>query len=53
VHNIQAKTVKTKYTPPTKPPLIDNTVINLNKKTCVRIMCKEIAKINDVTTKTS
>jgi hypothetical protein len=32
-------------------PKLDNSVINLIKRTCVRMMCKEIKKINDVTTK--
>ncbi len=57
MHNIQANKVKEKVkeksTPPNIPPQLDNTVINLIKKTCIRMMCKEIVKINDVTTKTS
>jgi hypothetical protein len=34
-------------------PKIKNSVINLIRKTCVKLMCNEIFKINDVTTKTS
>ena len=32
-------------------PILNNNVINLIKKTCVRMMCKEIIKINDVNSK--
>ena len=44
VHNIKTEE---------KLPKIDNSVINLIRKTCVKLMCKEIFKINDVTTKTT
>jgi hypothetical protein len=44
VHNIKTKE---------KLPKIDNSVINLIRKTCVKLMCKEIFKINVVTKKTT
>jgi hypothetical protein len=46
---------KTVHHTPTqeKVPKLDNSVMNLIKKTCVKLMCKEILKINDVTTKIS
>jgi hypothetical protein len=44
--------VKTKVPPPTIPPKIDNSVLNLVRKTCEKMMCQEVVKINDVTTKT-
>jgi hypothetical protein len=33
-------------------PKLKNYVINLSRKTCVRLMCNKILKINDVTKKT-
>jgi hypothetical protein len=45
---------KTVHPIPTKEniPKLENSVINLIRKTCVKLMYKEILKINDVTTKT-
>jgi hypothetical protein len=53
VHINKINKVNRKIPIPRPIPELDNSVINLIRKTCANLMCKEIFKIKDVTTKTS